>query len=103
MKDRTIQILLITIVALAALIGLLEYKSYRELKRRYQQSIVFGLDSSTLNALHFSGTDFSVSCEKKNGEWLAGNSESGLGRADKEIVTGMINALNSLRRGMTLP
>lgn len=102
MKDRTIQILLITIVALGVLIGLLEYKSYRELKRRYQQSIVFGLDSSTLKAMHFSGTDFSVNCEKKNGEWLAGNPQSGLGRADKEIVTGMINALNSLRRSMTL-
>ncbi|MBN2684030.1 MAG: DUF4340 domain-containing protein [Pontiellaceae bacterium] len=102
MKDRTIQVLLITIVALGVLIGLLEFRSYRALKQRYQQSIVFDLDASKLNALYFSGTDFAVNCEKKNGEWLAGTPELGLGRADEEIVTGMINALNSLRRGMTL-
>lgn len=102
MKDRTIQILLIAIVLLGMLIFFLEYRNYWEVKERYQESVIFDLSATTLEALRFNGTNFVVHCEKKNGIWLAGDPQRGMGRADVEALSKRVTALNALRKGVVI-
>lgn len=102
MKDRTIQILLITAVALAVVIGVLEVVSRRADKKRFKQSVVFAINPTTVKSMTFKGTSSVVQCKMDGGRWMVGDPQRGLGQADDAKVFKRIEYLNSLRRGDTI-
>ena len=98
MKDRTIQVLLVAVIALGVLIGVLELRGWQQMKRRRTQSVAFAINPSSIQVLSFSGTNSLVQCKRENGVWLVGDPQKGLGQADSAKVNQRIEYINSLKK-----
>jgi hypothetical protein len=102
MKDRSIGVLLIGIVAVGLFIVAQEYWRAQKPKRDYQRIKVFDLQPQTLISVQFDTGESVIDCVKENGEWRVGESGQGRGRADVARVFSLIAGLNALGKGTTI-
>jgi hypothetical protein len=102
MKGRTTVFLLLGILVLGAFIWLQESWRVRSAAKQLERIRLFNLDIDTLLSIEFRLTNGVVVCSKESGAWMAGNPESGMGRADDALVQHMVGGLNSMGKGTTI-
>lgn len=102
MKGRTTLILFISIAVLGGVIWLQESWRARTPPKELKRLRIFELDADTLISIEFKLTNMVVTCSKESGSWLAGESGTGMGRADAAMVQRMISGLNSMGKGTTI-
>jgi len=102
MKDRTILILLICIMAVGSFIGIQEYWRYKSQSRAFEQKKLFDLDLNSLTSIQFKSSESVIECAKENGVWLVGDRTQGMGRADVAVVYRMVAVFNQFGKGTTI-
>ncbi len=102
MKDRSIRVLLISILVLGLFIVAQETWHAQNPKREMKRLMVFDLYPKTLTSLQFKGTNSVIDCVKENGLWMVGDSEDSMGRADIARVFELMVGLDSLGKGTTI-
>jgi hypothetical protein len=102
MKGRSTLYLLISIIVLGAFIWFQESWRARNPSELIRRIRLFDLDADSLVSLEFKLTNTVVRFAKENGAWMAGNPESGMGRADVALIQRMISGLNTMGKGTTI-
>jgi hypothetical protein len=102
MKGRSTIVLLIAIVVLGTFIGIQESWRSRNSTAEVRRIRLFDLDPASLGLVEFHLTNTVVRFAKENGVWMAGGSDTGMGRADVELIHRMVSGLNSMGKGTTI-
>lgn len=103
MKDRSVPILLVLVVAAFSFIVVQQW--VRNLKKVDDQiyRIAFGINPESLSLIEFRGTNGIVQCVKENGVWMVGDSKQAKGRADEGLVRKVVDGLNKMGRANVTP
>ncbi len=102
MRDRSIPVLLLSILLVGAFIGIQEYWRHKTSQHEMEERRLFDLDLNSLTMIQFVAGESTLDCAKENGIWMVGDQKQGMGRADVAVVYRMIDELYRMGKGTTI-